>query len=126
MAIPLSERKKARDAATYHVQVELLDVPGGFAQPYGNLGVQGRVVRIFKGDSRLKIGDRVEFSVAIVVDPECLLDGGLTLPYDELLRARYLEVCLNGVPPRCNTVIDLHDIVPEPTDSPQIAVDTER
>lgn len=125
MAIPLSERKKARDAATYQVQVELLDVPRGFAQRYGNLAIKGRVVRIFKGDSRLKIGDRVEFSVAVIVDPECLVDGGLALPYDELLRARYLEVCLNGVPPRCDTVIDLYDIVPEPTDSPRIAVDTD-
>ena len=43
MAIPVDERREAQEAATYHLQVELTDVPRDFARPYGSLELRGEV-----------------------------------------------------------------------------------
>jgi hypothetical protein len=120
MAIPNHARKKALEEATYHVQVELTDVPKDVGQSRGELEVKGRVVRIFKGDSKLRTGDLIEFAVGVLIEEGHMPPGRAVFRHSSLLTARYMEVCLDGDPPKCRTVIDLYSIVPEPTNSPQI------
>jgi hypothetical protein len=64
MAAPLEFHLKARREARFHVQVEVEKIPTEFVTP-AEVPVGGRVVRVFRSDENLKVGDRVTFSVRV-------------------------------------------------------------
>jgi hypothetical protein len=111
--------KNARLHAAYHVQMELEKVPN---KP-GKGQVSGRVVRIFRGTPRLRLGDTVEFEVWAARKQHELQDvliGVAYLEFDALRHARYVEVFLDGEPPNCTVPEAQHKIIESPSDAPAI------
>jgi len=109
---------RARVGARFHVQVELSGLPSDLQTPAA-IPVQGCVVRIFRGDSSLSIGDTLAFHVNVCRRDDRIPCGPAYMLYDEFLRARYLEIFLNGTPPRLEG-LDECKIPPSPTRKPQI------
>jgi hypothetical protein len=83
---------KAAKASRFHLQVktERVDSEGL---------VLARVVRIFRGQEAIRIGEAIEFGVP-VRERDDGPPGSHYLVYSRLLQAKYLEVFLNGEPPK--------------------------
>ena len=119
MEVPYIEVLKARLAARFHVQVELTRVPQGFQTPAA-IPVEGRVLQIFRGDSSLSLGDELIFDVRVCRESDTLPFGPSFMLYDRFISTRYMEVFLNGIPPRCNVPLNNCTILSTPTGTPQL------
>ncbi len=84
--------------------------------------VQGLVVRAFRTDGLLGLGDRVEFPLWV-----CRRGDEPTGPafiYDEAFsRAEYMEAYLAGTPPKCQLVAYEFCVLEAPTDQPVLRAD---
>ena len=118
MAIPYVGRLSARSRARFHVQVKLSSLLGDFQTPAA-IPVEGSVVRIFRGDSSLSIGDKLAFHVNVCRREDRIPCGPAYMSYETFLQARYLETFLDGTPP-CVEAIDLGLILSAPTRKPQL------
>jgi len=126
VAIPLVARRDSLRMADLHAQVALQNIPSNFEKPYGNLHVAGKIIRIFKSSVPLKIDDVVEFDVPVAMRGKDIApDGGTTCWYEDILRQRHMEVCLNGTPSLCSMATDLFEVISGPTESPTIVFDEE-
>ena len=122
MAVPLSGHLAARERARYHVQLELHPVPDGFRTP-SEIPVSGRVVRVFRSDGTLAVGDGVWFKVHVHRgDLWGIAPGGSATHYDRIRSAKYVEAYLNGCPPECQSPLDEWQIIESPSDHPQVTV----
>jgi tetratricopeptide (TPR) repeat protein len=117
--LPPFEYKKARIQACFHVQVEFDTVPPDVRTP-GDVRVNARVIRIFRGSSSLRVGDRVEFAVSSrrKQDGYPAPGGVLWTDYARLVGARYMEVYLNGKPPDCPVALWQSEILETACDTP--------
>jgi hypothetical protein len=118
MAIPYVGLLGARLRSRFHVQVELTRVPGDVRTP-ATISVDGCIVRIFRGDSSLSIGDRLTFRVSICRSGDRIPPGNTYQLYDEFLRAQYVEAFLNGTPPHYGLAVECM-ILSAPTQKPQL------
>jgi len=115
--------QRAREQATYHVQVQVTGtVPP--AQTPGGCVTSGEVVRIFRDKSgELRPGTPLTFSVSCKRPGDATVVGGtLWTDRDALMRAKYLEVFLNRVDGGYQVALWQSRIIEAPTDTPVIAV----
>ncbi|MEG4590048.1 hypothetical protein QUA54_33255 [Microcoleus sp. MOSTC5] len=97
-------------------------VPNNVTMPCENLCIKGKVVCIFRGRRSIRIGDSVEFDVAVEGEPYILRTSGiLWLNYSNLLQANYMEVFLNGKPPNCSIALYQYELIEAPTKNPTLS-----
>jgi hypothetical protein len=118
---------RARRWARFHVQVELEEVPENDPS-FSDVPVNARVVRVFRHKWRwwhwpwrwrLKVGDRVSYLVSVVSEGDPIRPGGVFwTPYGALKNAKFMEVFLNGAPPRCSVAAWQGQIIDHATDEP--------
>jgi hypothetical protein len=97
--------EQARDTAQYHVQVELAGVPADVSTP-GDVRVHARVLHVFRGRKGLRPGALVMFSISVNREGDAIPCGGaIWTHYEHLLKAKYMEVFLNGEPPECTVAL---------------------
>ena len=119
MAVAYVGELRSRLSARFHVQIELTRAPSGFQTPAA-VYVDGRVVRLFRGDSSLSIGDKLTFEVNVCRRGDRLPLGPSFMLYDTFLAARYLEAFLNGSPPHCHLALDQCVALSDPTRRPHL------
>lgn len=117
--LSLSHYEQARRDAEFHVQVEIRHVQRNVATP-GQACVDADVIRIFRGQHALKLGDAVRFVVSVLTGNESLDDvpigGTIWTNYNNLQEARYLEVFLDGLPRECAVALWQLAIIDSPSD----------
>lgn len=121
MAIPVQGRLWGRRTAPFHVQLELSPMRAR-ERASGETQVRGLVVRAFRTDGRLGLGDRVEFPLWV-----CRRGDEPTGPafiYEEAFsRAEYIEAYLTGTPPECQLVAYEFRVLEALTDRPALTAD---
>src|SRR4051812_15737482 len=86
----LRGRASERKLRLLDLDSEVIDEAVGF-----KAHVVARVVRVFRGHERIRVGDSVEFDVDAALQDRCP-PGSYEMVYPELLRAKFLEVFLDG------------------------------
>jgi hypothetical protein len=125
MVMPLFAYTQKRFEARYHVQVKHdRDV---IHETTGIVPVRGRVVTVFRGDNKLRVGDEVRFSAAIYHDPDEVPPGGWSWTHiASFNNAEYFELFLNGKPPLCEVADYTILIIGAPSKTPQAHVPTKQ
>lgn len=122
MALPPESYEKARREAQLHVQVELNPVSEKVEERCEYFPLTGKIVRIFRGHRICRVGDILNFDVAVISDdysPIFFPPGGtIWLRYSDLLSNKYIEVYLNGKPPNCHVALCQYSLIPAPTEEP--------
>ncbi len=106
--------EEARRSAPNHVQIEIDDV----SSPSGGMGpchVEGKIVRVFKGD--LAPGAKLTFDVSCYDYGTIPAGPTLWTDYDALNDAKYLEAFMSG-DARPKIALDQVEIIIEPRDVP--------
>jgi hypothetical protein len=120
MAIDLEGRIKGRMTAPFHVQLQ----PDKKADPLtspSEIVLQGQVVRVFRSDGRLGLGDRVAFKIW-VCQPGDEPTGPVYVYNETFTQASHIEVYLYGLPPDCSLAAYEFAILGAPTDTPTMTV----
>lgn len=113
---------RARRSAPYHVQVELAEVPRELPE-VGQVQVSARVVRVFRGSRRLRVGDGVGFEVSACRRGADIPTGGAWwTPAERLAEARFMEAFLEGTPPTCRVSLWQAQIIEAPSPRPQMGL----
>ena len=122
MATSGAERLAARRDARFHVQVTVGRFPEEIRTP-GLVLLRGVVVKVFRSDGGLSIGvgDEVSFTVPVCRDGDEVPPGSAHLLREILARTAYLEVYLNGRPPRCEVACDEFESIAAPGDTPAMS-----
>jgi hypothetical protein len=119
MAIHYNGILDRRLRARFHVQVELTGVPTDFQTP-AQISVEARVVRIFRGDSILKIGDELTFDISVCRRGDKIPCGPSFMLYEKFVSGRYMEIFLNGFPPAVEAFDGSYMILHAPTRTPRL------
>ncbi len=122
MALPRETYEKARQEALLHLQVKILPFkteikPDCF---YAAFPIEGKIVRVFRGHKICKIGQILDFNIAVKSSSEIMLGGRLFLNAKQLKTYQYMEVYLNGKPPQCEVALSQNILLKEPTNEPVI------
>ncbi len=120
MAISLSGRLHWRRMAPFHVQLELHKASGPL-RSLDRIEVQSRVVRVFRSDGRLGLGDNVTFKLW-VCRPGDEPTGPAYIYEDEFVRATHMEIYLDGDPPKCKVAAYEFSVIDAPSDQPTLTV----
>jgi len=118
MAIPFEGRLEVRLTAPFHVQIEL-EKWQNIQGVAGDTEVRGRVVRVFRTDGRLPVGDPVAFTLW-ACDPGDEPTGPAYIYFDDLMTASYVEAYLYGDPPKCKLGAYEFGVIPAPSDEPTL------
>ena len=114
MAIAYHYRLEARREARFHVQVQVTHLEAMSYTP-AEVPLKARVVRVFRSDGTLRVGDEVMFSMRAVRQDDYIPPGPPFMIYEKLMRVNYMEVYLNGDPPQCHVPWDECVILDRPT-----------
>ena len=114
MAIAYHYRLEARREARFHVQVQVTRIEPVSHTP-AEVPIKARVVRVFRSDSTLRVGDEVMFSMRAYRQDDYVPPGPPFMIYEKLMRGNYMEVYLNGDPPQCRVPWDECVILDRPT-----------
>jgi hypothetical protein len=119
MAISLEGRVYWRTTAPFHVQFQLekeehVKIPSA-------IFMGGQVVRVFRSDGRLGLGDRVRFKIWLC-QPGDEPTGPAFIYHSAFTRARYIEAYLHGQPPDCDLAAYELEVLSAPTDEPTMSV----
>ena len=117
MAIALEGRLMWRRTAPFHLQLKLEGVPDDRKKIRGPTQIHGRTVRVFRSDSRLAIGDRVEFPLWVCEKGD-EPTGPAFIYSEELAKALYMEAYLQGDPPNCQLAAYEFSVIGAPCDKP--------
>src|SRR5260370_23217472 len=104
MAIPYIGHLAARLGARFHVQLEV--TPSTVLQTPALVPLNGRVVRVFRSDGTLSVGDQVCFSVHVARQGDDIWTGPSFMSYEAFVCANHVEAFLNGDPPECEAAAD--------------------
>ena len=118
MTMGLEGRVNARTTAPYHVQLQLEGKSEPSRSP-SEVVLQGRVVRIFRGDGRLESGDCVAFKLW-VCHPGDEPTGPAYIYYEPFMQATHIEAYLYGTPPNCRLAAYEFEALGGPTDEPMM------
>jgi hypothetical protein len=121
MVIPLKGRIRWRNEAPFHVQLELQKDPSPPLEPR-QFKVRGTVVRVFRSDGRLSIGDSVEFNLWIC-EPRDAPTGPAHTNRSSFMAASHLEAYLTGNPPLCRLAAYEFTLLSVPTNQPVMSVE---
>jgi len=116
MAIPIHGRLAARRTAPFHIQMALATrtVERGEAE------ITGKVVRVFRTDSRLAEGNDVTFPIW-VCKPGDEPTGPAYIYADDLAKAVFIEAYLRGRSPYCELAAYEFTLIDAPTDQPVLS-----
>lgn len=114
MAVPWFGHLRARLDARLHVQVRLAGLPNVVVTP-ALVPVAGHVVRVFRGEPTVRVGDAVQFPLPVHRPGDEIWPGPSFMRYDDLMQATHLEAYLNGDPPACELALDECIIIDGPT-----------
>src|ERR1700676_118831 len=120
MTMGLEGRINARTTTPYHVQLQLEGKSEPSRSP-SEVVLQGRVVRIFRGDGRLGSGDCVAFKLW-VCPPGDDPTGPALIYYEPFMQATHIEAYLHGTPPNCQLAAYEFEALSGPTDEPMMTV----
>jgi len=111
--------QRAREEATYHIQVRILRMAGPDKTP-GECSVVAEVVRIFRDKSAaLTTGTTLDFTVSCSKAGDRVPIGGtLWTDHDRLMQAKFLEVFLNSDGGRYQVALWQSRIIEVPTEQP--------
>jgi hypothetical protein len=110
----------ARHEARFHVQVQLDEV-AGVGQTPCRTPVEATVVRVFRDSGELNPGDKITFGVNVTRPGDRIPASGIIWTSIEKLQyARFLEVFLNGDPPKCELALSQFEYIDDPTDKPRM------
>ena len=118
--IPLKGSLHWRKTAPFHVQLELQNGARQFERD-GQYELSGRVVRVFRTDGRLSLGDNVEFAIW-VCRPENAPPGPPAVYREKITKATHIEIYLYGSPPKCAIAGYEFEILNAPTHEPVMTV----
>ena len=116
MSKSLEGRLRWRRTAPFHVQLEL-DQVWDPERASGEIPVNGLVVRVFRADGRLDVGDHIEFPLYVCHKGD-EPTGPAFIYADALARAVYMEAYLAGTPPKCELVAYEFCVLDAPSDRP--------
>jgi hypothetical protein len=119
MAVPYVGHLAARLKARFHVQVEFSHMSVNLSTP-ATVPIKGRVVRVFRRWGTLRVGDEVMFSVHVCRSGDDIWPGPDFMLYEDFIQTNYLEVYLNGNPPKCEVALDECVAIDRPTHRPQL------
>jgi len=113
MAMSIEGRLAWRREAPFHIQmtVETHAVVRGEAQ------IAGKVVRVFRTDGRLELGDHIAWTIWVCrpgdepTGPAYIYEGALA-------RASFIEAYLCGTPPNCELAVYEFTVIDAPTEQP--------
>jgi hypothetical protein len=109
----------ARRDAPFHVQVKLTDLPAVTPNDYVRIG--GAVIRVFRGETTLKFGDSVSFTLW-VCDRGKEPTGPPYVYFEDLIGMGNVEAYLDGKPPDCDVVGYEFTVLREPSEKPTLTV----
>jgi len=110
-----------RKTAPFHVQFEL-DKSHGVPSVLGQTRVEGRVIRVFRTDGRLAIGDHVAFSIW-VCEPGDEPTGPAYIYFSDLNRAEYMETYLHGTLPEYKLAAYEFSVIKTRSEQPYLTVE---
>lgn len=124
MVMGLQGHIRIRTTAPYHVQLQLNETAGplrvlnklGWGE---EIAVNGNVIRVFRSDGRLSLGDSVVFGL-VLCQPGDESDGVLSVYYDAFRQLSLIEAYLFGTPPNCRLAEAI--TISAPTDEPIMSV----
>jgi hypothetical protein len=120
MALHPEAYQKARKRASLHLQIELNPIDKNIIAGQ-NFPVAGRIVRIFRENRECRLGQFINFNVAVLCnDIEDRTDGILWLNYSNLVTKKYMEVYLNGKIPNFSVALCQNESIDAPTEHPVI------
>lgn len=121
--MPPWEYEKVKREARFHLQVAIEAVERPVQTP-AQVRVVARVVRAFRGELAIVLGQSVDFYVDVMKKgDEGPPDGdGPWIDYDELSKATHMEVFLNGEPPTCHVPFSQCVIIESPSADPYIGL----
>jgi hypothetical protein len=122
MAIPFDGRIKWRRTAPFHVQLELFDLPAAAPVPSDYVAIQGRVVRVFRGQPVIRPGDALSFPLWVCPSGETPT-GPAYVHHDALLAATHVEAYLHGTPPRLALAGYEFELLAAPSAEPTLTVE---
>ena len=121
--ISLASRLWLRQTVPFHVQIELTNEPDSYRWPSYNDEIRGHVVRVFRSDGRLGLGDFVTFSLWVCdpgdepTDPACVYRKAI-------VQATHMEVYLHdGIPPQLELAGYEFDLLNAASDEPTMCAD---
>jgi len=120
MAIHPRGLLRARIKAPFHVQAELLKSQIQ-VKPDSFVEIQGRVVRVFRRDRRLKLGDHISFRLFVRRSGRPPLTGVAPVEENEFMKATHIEAYLDGSPPKCRLTYEF-TLLNGPTKRPKMTV----
>lgn len=110
----------ARHEARFHVLLEITSA-GPAAPTPGPMPLEGVVLRAYRTDGALRVGDHVRLAEHVMRPGDDLPCGGIRWkPHDEVASARYLEAFLNGDPPDCEVALSQSVVLAEPGAGPRM------
>ena len=121
MTITLEGRLWWRQVAPFHIQLELKKDSGESQVPRGQVRVDGCVVRVFRSDGRLALGDRVGFKLWVCQSGD-EPTGPAYVYYEDFIRATHMEAYLHGTPPDYELAAYEFAILSAPSDEPTMNV----
>lgn len=115
--------EEARRQATFHGQVQILNVEMTERTP-AHVRVDAEIRRKFRGIASFRVGVVISFNVSVLRGDEPVqiipIGGTRWTNYGDLLRAKYLEVFLDGEPPNCQVALWQSAIIAELTSQPTL------
>jgi hypothetical protein len=124
MAIPTALKKQAFLQANLHAFVRVREVPSTFSEPNGIIPVRAEIVRIFKNDLGLNVGELVEFDLPVVKRSAGDVPlGGAICWYEDMLVLPTMEICLNKRHTKFEIASDLYEVIDEFSTSPTFNFD---
>ena len=117
MSMGIEGRILARTNAPYHVQLQLDEKPRSLGKGH----ILGRVIRVFRSDGRLTVGQNVSFKIW-VCQPGDEPTGPAFVHYEPLMQASHLEIYLFGTPPKCELGAYEFELLNAPTDEPVMTI----
>ncbi|HMO93832.1 MAG TPA: hypothetical protein PKD64_16725 [Pirellulaceae bacterium] len=114
---------EARRQATFHGQVRILNVEMTERTP-AQVRVDAEICRKFRGPESFRVGVIVSFAVSVLSGDErreiVPIGGTRWTNYGDLLRAKYLELFLDGEPPACQIALWQSAIISALTSQPTL------
>jgi hypothetical protein len=119
--VPLEGSIAARRRAPLHVQIELAPFPPNLRTPL-KVEIKGQVVRVFRGEGLIKLGDSVSFDLWVCVEGD-EPTGPAYVYYKNLITASHVEAYLSGTPPKCVLEVYEFTLLDGPTLEPKMSVE---
>ena len=111
----------ARREAPLHLQLQLTRIPVHCPSPGDVVSIEGRVVRIFRGQALVETGADLSFPLWVCEEGD-EPTGPAYVHHEALVAATHMEVYLYGRPPDCHLAGYEYVLLQGPTTDPTMSV----